>query len=84
MGFVDDYTRWAISGFIDENMRALNNKVVPNALQWAKDSGAMFEGDKTILMHFMRNRRKSAQVSPPLRVGNHVVYKASKDTRGPL
>ena len=80
MGFVDDYTRWAISDSIDRNMSVLNDKVVPRALQWAKDSGATFEGDKTILMHFTRNRRKSSQPSQPLKVGPHEVT-ATKQER---
>ena len=58
MGFVDDYTRWTVSDTIDKNMEILNGKVVPRALQWARDSGATFEGDKTILMHFTRNKQK--------------------------
>ena len=32
MGFVDDYTRWAISDSINRNMSVLNDKVVPRAL----------------------------------------------------
>jgi hypothetical protein len=80
MGFVDDYTRWAISDSIDQNMAVLNDKVVPRALQWARDSGATFEGDKTILMHFSRNRKKTSQPSAPLRVGQHEVV-ATKQER---
>jgi hypothetical protein len=32
MGFVDDYTRWAILDTIDKNMSILNDKVVLRAL----------------------------------------------------
>ena len=53
MGFVDDYTRWTVSGSIEENMETLQSKVVPRALKWASDSGAIFEGDKTTLIHFV-------------------------------
>ena len=72
MGFVDNYTRWAISDTIDKNMSILNDKVVPRALQWAKDSGATFEGDKTILMRLTRNKRKlQHQALLPLNVNGH-------------
>lgn len=79
MGFVDDYSRWAVSDSIEQNMAILNNKVVPRALQWAKDSGATFESDKTVLMHFTRNSRKMAEARTPLRVGRHTVQSSTKE-----
>lgn len=80
MGFVDDYSRWAISDSIERNMTVLNEKVVPRALKWAKDSGATFESNKTILMHFSRNSRKMATAnSAPLRVGRHSVHPSKRE-----
>lgn len=79
MGFVDDYTQWAISESVERNMSVLNDKVVPRALQWAKDSGATFESDKTVLMHFTRNRKKITDADSPLRVGSHVVLPSTKE-----
>lgn len=78
MGFVDDYSRWAVSDSIERNMAVLNDKVVPRALQWAQDSGATFESDKTVLIHFSRNSRKMT-TSVPLRVGQHTVQPSTKE-----
>jgi hypothetical protein len=63
IGFVDDYTRWTTSKSVEKNMDILQSEVVPRALKWAKDSGAMFEGDKTTLIHFthFRNTKKIAR-----------------------
>lgn len=52
MGFVDDYTRWTIGDTVEENVETLREKVIPRALEWAKNSGTTFEGEKTTLIHF--------------------------------
>lgn len=73
IGFVDDFTRWVTGDSIDANMHRLNSRVVPRALQWAKDSGAIFEGDKTTLIHFTRNTRKRVQPEQALQVAGSMV-----------
>lgn len=60
-------------------MTVLNNKIVPRALQWARDSGATIESDKTVLMHFTQNPRKMAGARTPLRVGRHTVEPSAKE-----
>ncbi len=75
MGFVDDYTRWVVSESVEDNMEILQNEVIPRALEWARGSGAMFEGDKTTLMHFTLTRSFKKIVRPvqALRIGDAAV-----------
>ncbi len=73
MGFVDDYSRWTVGATIETNMEVLQSTVIPRALQWAKDSGATFEPDKTTLLHFTRSTTGIQQPFQALRVGEAFV-----------
>lgn len=70
VAFVDDYTAWVEGPSAAQNMTALE-KIVEEALQWERRSGATFEGDKTALIHFTRTDRRSTEV--PLNVKDQLV-----------
>ena len=60
IGFIDDYTAWAVAHTAEEGTRLLQQQVVPKAEQWAQASGATFEADKTGLVHFTRTARRTS------------------------
>ena len=73
MAFVDDYTAWATRPTAAAN-RGPIEAIVERALQWERRSGATFEGDKTSLVHFTRDPRRTDMV--PLMVkGEHPSYR---------
>ena len=47
MGFVDDYTAWAVGKSAEDNTAKLQEIVIPRVVDWECKSGAMFEADKT-------------------------------------
>ena len=57
MAFVDDYTAW-VTGPTAAANRGPIEAIVERALEWERRSGATFEGDKTSLVHFTRDRRR--------------------------
>jgi hypothetical protein len=38
----------------EQNTLAIQESILPHAEKWAKQSGAIFEADKTSLIHFIR------------------------------
>lgn len=66
IAFVDDYTHWVVGPSAEANTVRLQEKVIPRALQWAKESGALFEPEKTSFIHFTRNPRLRQQPTVPL------------------
>ncbi|CAM1503401.1 Fc.00g081770.m01.CDS01 [Cosmosporella sp. VM-42] len=57
MAFVDDYSAW-VTGPTAETNRAGIQAIIDRALDWARRSGAMFECDKTTIIHFTRNSER--------------------------
>jgi hypothetical protein len=53
LGFIDDYTAWVVRRTRAETAKALQEGVIPKAEQWARQSGAAFEAEKTGLVHFV-------------------------------
>jgi len=47
IAFVDVYTRWSVGSSAEANTTILQQKVIPRALEWAAQSGAAFEAEKT-------------------------------------
>ncbi|KAI2669422.1 hypothetical protein LCP963914a_9931 [Penicillium roqueforti] len=78
IAFVDDYTRWTVGSSADENTAVLQQKVIPHALEWAAQSGAVFEAEKTSLIHFTRNPRHRPLPALPLHVNGAIVAPASE------
>jgi hypothetical protein len=61
MAFVDDYTAW-VTGPLAEANRGSIEAIVERALEWERRSGATFEGDKTSLVHFTRDPRRTNMI----------------------
>ena len=53
MAFVDDYSAWVTGPSADANRDGIQ-AIIDRALDWERRSGATFEGEKTILIHFTR------------------------------
>ncbi|KAF4232402.1 hypothetical protein CNMCM8980_004878 [Aspergillus fumigatiaffinis] len=64
--FVDDYTHWVVGPSADANTVRLQEKIIPRALQWTRESGALFEPEKTSFIYFKRNSRVRQQPAVPL------------------
>jgi hypothetical protein len=56
IGFVDDFNAWVVGDNERQTTRLIQNTVIPHAEQWAKQSAAIFEKDKTSLIHFTRSK----------------------------
>ena len=77
MGFVDDFTAWAVGKNSDENTARLQKEVIPRVTRWERESGATFEGDKTQFIHFTRFPERTPQPHMPLAMGNSIIYPRS-------
>jgi hypothetical protein len=58
IAFVDDYTAWGVGPTAEAN-RAGIQAIIDRALDWERRSGARFEGEKTAIVHFTRNKERS-------------------------
>ena len=58
MTFVDDYSAWVTGPTAAVNQKAIE-AIVERALEWERRSGATFEGEKTVLVHFTRDPRRN-------------------------
>ncbi|PSK37231.1 hypothetical protein B9Z65_1973 [Elsinoe australis] len=68
IGFVDDFNAWVVGEDEIQTTRLIQSTVIPHAERWAKQSGAIFETDKTSLIHFTRS--KTCNDRRPLYFGN--------------
>jgi hypothetical protein len=68
MGFVDDFSAWVVGDNEKQTTKDIQDTIIPHATQWAEQSGAIFETDKTSLIYF--TRRHKHDNSTPLRFGN--------------
>ncbi len=62
---------------IHSNTEQLQKEVIPRLESWASSSGAIFNPEKTVLVHFTRNTKKltAEQTSPSaLRIGTQPIY----------
>ena len=50
IGFIDDYNAWVVGPSAAENTRRLQTQLLPRAEKWARESGAVFEAQKTALI----------------------------------
>jgi hypothetical protein len=80
MAFVDDYTAW-VTGPSAEANRGSIEAIVARALEWERRSGATFEGDKTSLVHFTRDPRRTDMV-PVMVKGKPVVPRSNAKILG--
>jgi hypothetical protein len=58
IAFVDDYSAWVIGQSADANREGIQT-IIDRAIEWEKRSGAVFESDKTTIMHFTRTQNRS-------------------------
>jgi hypothetical protein len=65
LGFVDDFNAWAVGDNAAQNIKTIQDTIIPHAEQRATRSGATFEADKTSLIHF--TRRQTDEEPPNLR-----------------
>jgi hypothetical protein len=57
IGFVDDFNAWVTGLSAKENTTAIQQKILPRVEAWAKESGAIFEADKTGFIYFTAPRQ---------------------------
>jgi hypothetical protein len=70
IAFVDDYTAW-VTGPSAESNRIGIQAIIDKALDWERRSGTQFEGEKTAIVHFTRNKARSS--TTPFTVKTDVV-----------
>ena len=66
MAFVDDFTAWVTGPSIKSNIQRIQEKILPPTEKWSQESGALFEPDKTQLIHFTRRRKQDENELLPL------------------
>jgi hypothetical protein len=75
LGHVDDFTTWVTTPSAVEDTSAIQRDVIPKIEQWAEQSGATFDLEKTGFVRFVRPRSKvNAETSLKFR-GVEVVSK---------
>jgi hypothetical protein len=57
IAFLDDYTAWVTGPSAEANYAGIQ-QIVDRVIQWEKRSGATFESDKTVLVHFTRTTHR--------------------------
>jgi hypothetical protein len=69
MAFVDDYNAWVTGPSAEANREGIQ-ATIDQAMDWERRSGATFEGEKTVIIHFTRIRSSSIAncqyVRPPI------------------
>ena len=58
MAFIDDYNIQVIGLLAAANCEGIQ-AIINRVINWEKRSGVMFKGDKTILVHFIRNAERT-------------------------
>ena len=59
MAFVDDYSAW-VTGLSAEANREGIQAIIDRAIEWERRSGATFEGEKTVIIHFTRRSDRTS------------------------
>jgi hypothetical protein len=59
MAFVDDYSAWVTGPSAEANRRGIQ-AIFNRAMDWERRSGATFEGEKTVIIHFTRRRDRNS------------------------
>jgi hypothetical protein len=71
IAFVDDYSAWVTGPDVETNTAVIQAQLIPRAEEWAKESGATFQAEKTSFIHFTRSAVKSKQTT--VRVGMETI-----------
>jgi hypothetical protein len=73
IGFVDDYTAWVVGTTAEGNTARIQAEIIPRVTKWERESGATFEADKTLFIHFTRARTHAQRPFLPLIMdGKHI------------
>ena len=75
IAFVDDYTAWVTGRSAEANYQGIQ-QIVDRAIQWEKRSGATFESDKTVLVHYTRSASRSS--TTPIVIKGEIVAPKSE------
>ena len=75
MAFVDDYNAWVTGPSAEANREGVQ-AIIDRAIEWERRSGATFEGDKTVIIHF--TRRPDRTSTRPFTIKGEVI--APKET----
>lgn len=62
---------------VADNVRKLRRQLVPPAEKWARESGSVFEGDKTAFTIFVRPLQPTPEPSTPSLCAKTVIPKES-------
>jgi ribonuclease HI len=74
VAFIDDFSAWVTGETPNDTTNKLQEKIINKAEEWEKNSGATFQPEKTIFIHFTRNLRKAKSPPKPLIIGGcHVL-----------
>lgn len=68
VGFIDDYNAWVTGPSAAENTRRLQTQLLARAEKLARESGAIFEAEKTAFTPFVR------PLQPDQGPSNHLVF----------
>lgn len=72
LGFVDDFNAWVVGEDEEQTTKLAQDTIIPHAEKWAARSSAIFEADKTSLIHF--TRKKTPDDSIPLRFDGKEIW----------
>ncbi|OBS15371.1 hypothetical protein FPOA_13812 [Fusarium poae] len=75
IAFIDDYSAW-VTGPTAEANRVGIQAVIDRALEWERRSGATFEEDKTVIIHFTRHPERTDE-NPYMIKGQRIIPKKS-------
>jgi len=77
IGFIDDYSAWVTGPSAEANRQVLQTQLIPKVEGWARQSGAVFEAEKTSFIHFTRRRQAEGAMEGMLTFGGQDVKPSS-------
>ena len=69
IGFIDDYNAWVTGSSAEVNRQMLQSQLIPKVEGWARQSGAIFEAEKTSFIHFTRRPQAEGEMKGTLTFG---------------
>ena len=69
IGFIDDYNAWVTGPSAETNRQMLQSQLIPKVERWARESGAVFEAEKTSFVHFTRRPQTEEEMKGSLTFG---------------
>ena len=76
IGYADDYSTWVVSKSLTDNLKYIQDVILPRAQRWTARTGATFEPTKTALIHFTRNYTllNSPAINTPVQFLGHDIH----------